>query len=66
MKCFETFVQDITEARRRGDIDDVQQILSKLAKLLGMYILQKVLKSGSFEQVEFKTWNFHFLHGKLL
>ena len=35
MKCFETFVNDVTDARRRGDADDLQQILSNLAKLIG-------------------------------
>ena len=35
MKCLEDFVKDIEAARRQGDIHDLQQILSNLAKLIG-------------------------------
>ena len=38
MKCFKGFVDEVTAARRRGDLFDVQEILSNLAKLLGEFI----------------------------
>ena len=35
MKCFSQFVEDVTAARRLGDILDGQNILSNMAKLTG-------------------------------
>ena len=42
MKCFKSFVDEVTAARRLGDLFDAQEILSNLAKLLGYVFFLKL------------------------